>query len=256
MNKDVIHVGLISAMPEEIGEAVKNLTLTKIIKNGDLEIFIGFLKINKNVKITLAWSGWGKVSAARAVTRIISSANDDEPIQIILFSGVAGAAQSFISQWDIVISEKVIQHDMDARPIYKKFVIPAINKDLIISNENWRKWGHKTIQNKLNSSDLESFGNLYCGTIATGDKFISDKSKLKELDNQIPNILAVEMEGAAVAQVAEQENIPWLILRVISDSADNSADISFTEFVKIYKFYSWKLIKTLLNNLDKSPINM
>jgi len=254
MAKDYIHLGLISAMPEEVGETVKNLDLVKTIKYGDLEIFIGFLKTNRRIRITLTWSGWGKVSSARAITRMIGTADKKNPIQVIFFTGVAGSAQKYISQWDIVISDKVIQHDMDARPIFKKFVVPSLNNDLISSNKMWRDWSYKTIKNKLDSEDLQGFGNLYCGIIATGDKFINDEEIFKNLNDEIPDLLAVEMEGAAVAQVAEQEKIPWLIFRVISDSANSSSDISFTEFMKSYKYFSWKLIKTLLADLENSPI--
>ena len=90
------------------------------------------------------------------------------------------------------------------------------------------------------------FRKVYKGLIGTGDKFISDTKYLDIIKENIPNLLAVEMEGCAVAQVAEQEKIPWLILRVISDSANESAAQNFKDFLDIYKKYSWTLIEELV----------
>jgi len=96
---------------------------------------------------------------------------------------------------------------------------------------------------------LRDFGTINIGKIATGDKFISDREYLEEIKLQIPNLLAIEMEGAAVAQVAYQEKVPCVILRTISDSADEEAATSFDIFLKKYKLRSWLLIECLLKNL-------
>ena len=92
------------------------------------------------------------------------------------------------------------------------------------------------------------------GLIATGDKFINDKNLLNDIQKDLDDLLAVEMEGAAVAQVAEQEGLPWLILRVISDSADESAKELFPKFIENYNKSSWIIIETLVSNLDSAPI--
>ena len=86
--------------------------------------------------------------------------------------------------------------------------------------------------------------------MASGDQFVSESKKIKELLQDIPNLSAVEMEGASFAQVASQEKIPWLILRVISDNADESAPAKFNQFMKEYNKNSWVIIESLLNNLD------
>ena len=136
-----INIGLISAMPEEIGSTIENLENLSISEYGDLKIYYG--KLNKKVPnyetvyITLAWSGWGKVSAARAITRILAGSNK---IDFIIFTGVAGAVNKSLSQWDIVISNEVIQHDMDARPIFEKFVLPPLNKAKLKSDNFLKNW--------------------------------------------------------------------------------------------------------------------
>ena len=79
--------------------------------------------------------------------------------------------------------------------------------------------------------------------------FISDKRKLEQLSKEIPDLLAVEMEGAAFAQVAHQENIDWIVIRVISDDAGENAVEDFNEFINKYQFKSWELIKYLLDSI-------
>ena len=90
-------------------------------KYGDFEIFTGeWVNIlNCKILISVAWSGWGKVSAARATTRLISNNFSDIKINLIIFTGVAGAVDLNLKQWDIVISEAVMQHDFDASPLFK-----------------------------------------------------------------------------------------------------------------------------------------
>ena len=114
-------------MPEEVGIILDNLKFRSSSKFGDLELYSGkfILENSKEILITTAWSGWGKVSAARAITRILAANNK---IDFIIFTGVAGAANKSLSQWDIVIASEVIQHDMDARPIFEKFVLPPLKK--------------------------------------------------------------------------------------------------------------------------------
>ena len=90
------------------------------------------------------------------------------------------------------------------------------------------------------------FGSIHKGLIATGDNFIAESNKIKKLSEEIPGLLAVEMEGAAFAQVADQENVPWVVMRVISDSADENADSEFSEFLEKYKFKAFDLIKQIL----------
>ena len=117
-------------MPEEIGSSIENLSNVSKTKYGDLEIisgtWCGNSKTNNNLYVSFAWSGWGKVSAARAATRIIGFDFNNFPIEFLIFTGVAGAVNRNLKQWDIVIASKLIQHDMDARPLFDKYVIAQV----------------------------------------------------------------------------------------------------------------------------------
>ena len=244
-----IHIALISAMPEEIGNTLNHLYDITSEKFGDLEIYTGKWKEKTNnskpIFISLAWSGWGKVSAARAATRLISNSSKENPINCIFFTGVAGAVDSKLKQWDIVIADQVVQYDMDARPLFKRFYIPALNIDKLSSSEEWKAKTYMAILNAKNDGLLKEFGSITKGLIGTGDRFISDRNILVELSKDLDGLKAIEMEGAAVAQVATQEGIPWVIIRVISDEANSNAAQNFSKFLELYKKNSW----CLLNNI-------
>lgn len=251
MKKNYTHIGILSAMPEEVGVILDNLKNIKSSKFGDLELFTGeWSRKNKDkLIITIAWSGWGKVSAARAATRLLSTKINHFPVEIALFTGVAGAVDGKLNQWDIIVSDSIIQHDMDARPIFDKYVIPALNKKIIHPNKQNIDLVFRSIANALDNGTLQNFGNVYKGLIATGDMFINDKIKIKKLSKDLIGLLAVEMEGASFAQVASQEGIDWIVIRVISDSANEEAVDDFNKFIKDYNLKSFELIKCFLDSL-------
>lgn len=240
-------------MPEEVGSILEKLNSVKSSKFGDFELFTGIYTLQnlKEVAITTAWSGWGKVSAARATTRLLSSKFNSIPVEMALFTGVAGAVDKRLKQWDIVLSDSVMQHDMDARPLFEKYVIPAIKNKKIIPKSNLLNFVFNQLEKELNNKHLSSFGSLYKGLIATGDMFISDSKKLNQLSQEIVGLSAVEMEGAAFAQVAYQENVDWIVMRVISDEADENASSDFDKFLSQYKLKSFDLIQSFLSILIK-----
>ena len=241
-------------MPEEIGTTIDNLEHVTLTEYGDLKIYYGKLKKKvsnyESVNIFLAWSGWGKVSAARAITRILAG---KYKIDLIIFTGVAGASNENLSQWDIVIANEVIQHDMDARPFFEKFVLPPLKKAKLESNSFLNNWIFNSLTKSIKNGNLKRFGLVKKGLIATGDSFISDKSVIKRLNDELPNLDAIEMEGGAVAQVAEQEGVPWVIVRVISDNANSNSEEDFDQFLKDYVLSSWKLIDCFLQDIPKIP---
>lgn len=240
-------------MPEEVGVILENMKSIKSKKFGDLELFTGKLILNnsKEILITTAWSGWGKVSAARATTRLLASNCNSTPVEIAIFTGVAGAIDKRLKQWDVILSDSVMQHDMDARPLFDKYVIPAINNKKIFPNSSLLENIFNEFQKEFNQNRLSNFGSLYKGLIATGDMFISEKEKIIQLSSEISEISAVEMEGAAFAQVAFQEKVDWLVLRTISDEANENAQSDFSEFLNKYKLNSYDLIKCFINVLLK-----
>ena len=115
------------------------------------------------------------MSAARAATRIICSCEKISiPIDLFIFTGVAGAINSDLKQWDLIIPSKVCQYDIDARPIFEKNVIPPLNKKYLKPQTNIHQLALNCIKNNLEKEDFSRFGGLYQGLIGTADKFISD----------------------------------------------------------------------------------
>ena len=119
-----LRIGLLGAMPEEIGSDLNHLQEHKSTVFGDLTIHQGTW--NSAVKLTLAWSGWGKVCAARAAPRLMAAAPD---LDLLRFTGVAGAADAALQQWDVVLADAVSQHDMNASPLFPRFTLPPLHRD-------------------------------------------------------------------------------------------------------------------------------
>ena len=140
------HIGILCAMPEEVGSTLENLKNIETKKFGDLKIHSGDWYFSNssskslNIRLSIAWSGWGKVSSARAATRLISHQFNKVKVDAIFFTGVAGAVNSKLKQWDIIIPYELIQHDMDARPLFKKYEIPALKTIRIKSNRSITNW--------------------------------------------------------------------------------------------------------------------
>ena len=254
------HIGILCAMPEELGSTLENLQNIKTKTYGDLVIHSGDWSYSNsaskslNIQLSIAWSGWGKVSAARAATRLISHKFNNIKIDAIFFTGVAGAINSKLKQWDIIIPYELIQHDMDARPLFKKFEIPALKTIRIKSYKSITNWTLSTLKNSKKDGSLEIFGDIYDGLIATGDKFINNKKDIEKISKEMEDIFAVEMEGASVAQVAKQEKIPFQIIRVISDEANENSSEDFSKFLIKYNCHSAKLISALMENIERFPI--
>ena len=254
------HIGILCAMPEEVGSTLENLKNIKTKTYGDLKIHSGDWRFSNsssksfNIHLSIAWSGWGKVSAARAATRLISHQFNKVKVDAIFFTGVAGAINSKLKQWDIIIPYELIQHDMDARPLFKKYEIPALKTVRIKSNKSINDWTLSTLKNSIKDGSLKNFGNIYEGLIATGDKFISNKKDIEKISKEMEDLSAVEMEGASVAQVAKQEKIPFQIIRVISDETNENSSEDFSKFLLKYNNHSAKLISALIENIESLPI--
>ena len=171
----------------------------------------------------------------------------------IVFTGVAGAISPELNVGDVVIGQRLYQHDMDARPLMRRFEIPLTGKtsfetpqqnvdimaqavhNFLINNKEFRK--ELTEQNIPNVK-------LLTGDIASGDLFISSSDMKLALSKNLPSVVCAEMEGAAVAQVCDDYEVPLVVVRVISDSADEEAHISAIGFVNQHAGdYSLSILK-------------
>jgi adenosylhomocysteine nucleosidase len=230
-------IGIMGAMPEEIDGVVALLTNCVASTMGKRTYYSG--QIN-GIETVVVFSRWGKVAAATTATTLIHEFKITE----LLFTGVAGAISPDLKIGDIVLGNRLIQHDMDARPLMKQFEIPLLGKTYFENDEN------KSLHAVIANEDLTEFSisqpQLVIGEIASGDQFFSSKEQKENLSAQLPNVLCVEMEGAAVAQVCYEYEVPFSIIRTISDVADDQSHIDFPSFIKkISSKYAAEIIKNI-----------
>ena len=249
-------IGIMGAMPEEIDGVVALLSNCVAISMGKRTYFSG--QIN-GIETVVVFSRWGKVAAATTATTLIHEFKITE----LLFTGVAGAINSDLKIGDIVLGKRLIQHDMDARPLMKQYEIPLLSKTYfetdsthldIASKAIHTVFENKSLHSVICEQDLMEFNisqpKLVIGDIASGDQFFSTNLQKQNLNAQLPNVLCVEMEGAAVAQVCYEYEIPFSIIRTISDVADETAHIDFPSFIKkISSKYAAEIIKNIYNQL-------
>jgi adenosylhomocysteine nucleosidase len=170
--------------------------------------------------VVVAISGFGKVSAASTVTTML----DAFAPGVVLFTGVAGALDPSVGRGDVVVAEELAQHDFDASPIFPRFVIPSLQVERIPADPTWT--------GRLADAAKASGAVVHRGLVVSGDRFIDGDTERAELRSLFPGALAVEMEGAAVAQVCAERRIPFAVVRAISDTADEQAAGDFLEFVE------------------------
>ena len=224
-------VGIIFAMEEELLALKEFLILEKEYNIFNLTFYEG--KINE-IDCVLVESGIGKVNAARTTQILI----DNIKVDYIFNIGVAGGIDSSLKVGDIVLANKLVQHDFDITAFnHTKGFIPGVGES-ISSDEYLLQISTKVFQ--------EENINHKVGTIASGDIFCTE-SWMSEKINKKFNALCVEMEGASIAQVCFLSHIPFLVIRSISDIPNNDNVITYEEFLK----NSCKVVAIAMNKILK-----
>ena len=215
----MIRIGVIAAMNEEMIEIKKIMTSIKQINVYELKFFEG--KINDK-KVILVEAGIGKVNAAR-VTQILI---DKFEVGSIINIGSAAAANNELGIGDIVIGKTVVQHDFDITAFgHPKGYISNVGIKIESSPELINKM--ESVVNSINKDESK----IKIGTIASGDIFCTD-IKMKQKIRKKFKADAIEMEGAAIAQVCKLCNIPFIIIRGISDTPDGNNNITFEQYLE------------------------
>jgi len=189
-------------------------------------------------EIVLVCSRVGKVAAASTATTLVQSFGVDA----LLMTGVAGGIAPEAGIGDIIVADTLIQHDIDLKGVMgcQRFDIPLLGLSAIPADPNLTRIAREAAASVVQDGDfVRAVGQLalrepsfHCGTIASGDRFINSAQEREELLGLIPGVLAVEMEGAAVAQVCAEQRVPFAVARVISDSADHGANFDFLAFLR------------------------
>ncbi|MFA5553175.1 MAG: 5'-methylthioadenosine/adenosylhomocysteine nucleosidase [Phycisphaerae bacterium] len=253
-----MRIGIIGAMNEEISSILSDVQNPVKEKIGVRFYYSGVLY---GKEVTAAVSGWGKAAAASTCTTMIVRWG----VEAIIFVGVAGAAAEELNVGDIVIADELVQHDLDARPIFPKYQVPILGVSHFETDKKLRegailaagKFLSSDIAEHIQADDLALFGitkpAVHHGLVASGDQFISDAAVLGRLRGDLGDLKCVEMEGASVAQICYEHNVPLMVMRTISDKADSSAGESFSLFIsKIACHYSRGFIRNLMVEISPS----
>lgn len=226
-------IGIIGAMEEEVAVLKEAMDIEKVVEYASMQFYKGVLC---GKKVVVVRSGIGKVNAA-VCTQILA---DKFNVDVLINTGIAGSLDAAIDIGDMVISTDLVEHDMDASifgdpvgqiPRMDTFSFPA-------DSELVKK---AVLANTEANPDIKTF----TGRIVSGDQFVSSA----EVKDRLVNLFeakCTEMEGAAIAHTAYLNNISCVIIRAISDKADNSATMDYPTFEKQAIKHSVKLVRNLL----------
>ena len=229
-------IAILGAFSDEIDMLEDSLTNRQVLETDGVQLTRGMLH---GKDVILAFTGIGKVNAAMTTTILIDRFHPSK----IIFTGIAGGLNPALNPADLVIAIKSVQHDLnyiydDSLVSYQtSSPVTGITNPVYFYSDTQlvRLAGKASKQIRLKPYVIDGkpyFPKIITGIIASGDAFIASTVKKAEIIKRF-HADAVEMEGAAVAQVCYQYNTPVLIIRSISDSADQHADMDITKFMKV-----------------------
>jgi len=249
-----VTVAILSALPEEQAGIAALLTDARIHDHAGRRYSCGQLH---GQAVVLALSGIGKVAAASTAATLIERFG----ARGIVFTGVAGGLGDGVQVGDVVVATRYAQHDLDASPIFPRYEVPgygralfdcdaALSAQLAVAVQQCLAGGGAAWTAEL---DLPA-PQMHQGLVVSGDRFVSSAAEVQALRSGLRAVgmdaLAVEMEGAAVAQVCADHGLPFAAMRSISDRADDSAHLDFPRFIRsIASRYAQHIIGSLVRSL-------
>jgi adenosylhomocysteine nucleosidase len=229
-------IAVVSAMHEELRALLPQMQDVRRVVRAGREFHVGQLH---DRPVVLVLSGIGKVAAATTVSVL---AGEFGP-RALLFTGVAGGLGPGVRVGDVVLARELLQHDMDASPLFARYEVPLTGRSRFPADRSLSdQLGDAAARcladatRTLGADHLAEFGidapRLHEGLVLSGDRFVATAAESDALRLALPDALAVEMEGAAVAQVCADFGLPFALLRVISDRADDTAHHDLLRFTR------------------------
>ena len=232
-------LGIIGAMDKEVDnlkDLMNEAGQVKVEEHAGMQFWIGTLS---GKEVVLVRSGIGKVNAAVAAEALSAIYN----VEAIINSGIAGSLDARIDIGDIVLSTDAVEHDMNVLNLgYARGIVPDQENSVYVADEKLRKIAKEVCEEVC--PDIKVFE----GRVVTGDIFVSEK-KMKDKMIAEFNGMCTEMEGAAIAHTAWLNKVPFLIIRSISDKADDSASMDYPSFQKKAIENEEKLITEMLKRM-------
>ncbi len=229
-------IGIIGAMDLEVDQLKAEMNVTKITKKANMDFYEGTLN---GADVVIVRCGIGKVNAALCV-QILA---DLFEVTHVINTGVAGSLNANLDIGDILISKDALHHDMDVCIFgYQKGEVPQMGFREFVADETMCKLAEESCR-KVNP-DI----NVALGRVVSGDQFISSKEVKAFLIEEYAGDCA-EMEGASIAHGAYLNGIPFVIIRAISDKADDSAEMDYPTFERAAAKHSAALVKEMVARL-------
>ena len=246
-------LAIVSAMHQELCALLPLLQHARRVERAGRSFHLGELHGHP---VVLALSGIGKVAAATTATLLIERFD----ACAIVLTGVAGGLQRGVEVGDVVVARVLLQHDMDASPLFPRFEVPLTGRSHFETDtaltDSLAHAARRCLENAdalIGLDHLRAFGigsaALHQGLVISGDCFVSSQNQSDTLRALLPAALAVEMEGAALAQVCAEFDRPLAVLRTISDRADDSAHVDFNRFIaEVASVYTRAIVNDWLWN--------
>ena len=229
-------IGIIGAMEVEVASLKERMQDVEITHKASMEFYAGVLE---GKKVVVVRSGIGKVNAGMC-TQILA---DLFQVEAVINTGIAGSLNNDINIGDIVLSTDVLHHDMDATGFgYPLGQIPRMDTLSFKADDRLIELAKESC-----AKAVASVG-VHVGRVVSGDQFISDKAVKERISSEFAGY-CTEMEGAAIAQAAYLNKVPFVILRAISDKADDSASMDYPTFEKQAVAHSVRLVRGMMKNL-------
>ena len=232
-------LALMGAMQEELAAILACMPDAHCERVAGREFWLGHFEGHDVVAVL---SGIGKVAAALTATVLI----DKFQVHSIVFTGVAGGLAAHAKVGDVVVANALLQHDMDASPLFPPYVVPLTGCAQFPSDANILQCLVRSARQALPHVMVHE------GLVISGDQFVSSSAASRQLQTDLPEAIAVEMEGAALAQVCRDFGVPLGVVRTISDRADDDAHTDFSKFVQdVASHYSVTIVSAFLKQFPK-----
>ena len=232
-------IGIIGAMDLEVDELKSKMKTSRIVRKAGMEFYEGVLN---GADVVIVHCGVGKVNAALC-TQILA---DVFEVTHIINTGVAGSLNAKLDIGDILISRDAIYHDLDVTIFgYRPGEVPQIGFREFKADEALVELARRSCE-KVNP-DI----HVMVGRVVSGDQFVSDKAVKERLISQFKGD-CTEMEGVAIAHGAYLNGIPFVIIRAISDKADDTSEMDYPVFERAAAGHSARLVEDMMQCLFSS----
>jgi adenosylhomocysteine nucleosidase len=239
-------IAIVGAMHEELRALLAAMPDEAPVRRAGREFWVGHLE---GQPVVVVLSRIGKVAAATTVAVLLA----EFEVSRIVFTGTAGGLAPGVAVGDVVVADALLQHDMDASPLFPRHEVPLYGCDRFVADVALSQELARAARTALDGLGATT-ARLHHGLVVSGDRFVSGRDENAALRERLPEALCVEMEGAAVAQVCHDFGVPFAVLRTVSDRADDAAHVDFNRFVaEVASRYTLAIVAQWLRSHDHNP---